>query len=53
MVAEEQHSAGPRKAAHVAGVALQMYNAFALIVCAWAATKWPGVTANTRAAESS
>ncbi len=29
------------------GVRYQMYHAFALIVCAWAATKWPGTLVNT------
>ena len=33
-------------------VRYQMYHAFALIVCAWAATKWPG-TSSLRAAGSS
>ena len=28
-------------------VRYQMYHAFALIVCAWAATKWPGALVNT------
>ena len=28
-------------------VRYQMYHAFALIVCAWAATKWPGTLVNT------
>src|SRR5688572_16441600 len=28
-------------------VRYQMYHAFALIVCAWAATKWPGMLVNT------
>ena len=27
-------------------VRYQMYHAFALIVCAWAATKWPGTLVN-------
>src|SRR5678815_5429917 len=29
------------------GVRYQMYHAFALIACAWAATKWPGTLVNT------
>ena len=29
------------------GVRYQMYHAFALIVCAWAATRWPGALVNT------
>ena len=29
------------------GVRYQMYHAFALIACAWAATKWPGMLVNT------
>ena len=28
-------------------VRYQMYHAFALIVCAWAVTKWPGMLVNT------
>jgi uncharacterized membrane protein YgdD (TMEM256/DUF423 family) len=28
------------------GVRYQMYHAFALIACAWAATKWPGSLVN-------
>lgn len=28
-------------------VRYQMYHAFALIACAWAATKWPGMLVNT------
>jgi uncharacterized membrane protein YgdD (TMEM256/DUF423 family) len=28
------------------GVRYQMYHAFALIACAWAATKWPGTLVN-------
>ena len=28
------------------GVGYQMYHAFALIACAWAATKWPGMLVN-------
>jgi uncharacterized membrane protein YgdD (TMEM256/DUF423 family) len=31
-------------------VRYQMYHAFALIACAWAATKWPGMLVNTRLA---
>lgn len=29
------------------GVRYQVYHAFALIACAWAATKWPGPLVNT------
>ena len=29
------------------GVRSQVYHAFALIACAWAATKWPGPLVNT------
>ena len=29
------------------GVRFQMYHAFALLICAWAVTKWPGTLVNT------
>ncbi len=29
------------------GVRYQMYHAFALLICAWAITKWPGTLVNT------
>ena len=32
------------------GVRYQMYHAFALLACAWAATRWPGTFVGTAAA---